>query len=78
MHFPLSLKGSGAVRMIMAAAVTFWLAQEDGCLLLAMLDLVIHAVGPCPCALCAEVLWDRASTVVTFVGLFGFVSSGLS
>jgi hypothetical protein len=48
---------------------------EDGRLPLATLDLVVHAARPCPCALCAEVLWARASAVVVSFGLFGFVSS---
>ena len=47
---------------------------EDGCIPLAVLDLLVHMA--CPCALGVEVLWTRASAIVTFVGLVGLMNLG--
>ena len=46
---------------------------EDGCLPLALLDLVIYVECPRPCALSVEVLWAGASVVVVFIGLLDFM-----
>lgn len=47
---------------------------EDGCLPIAVLDLLIHMA--CPCALGIEVLWTRASAIMKFVGLVGLMNLG--
>jgi hypothetical protein len=49
---------------------------EDRCLPLALLDLIIYSARPCPCDLSIEVLWDRASVVVAFIGLISFMGPG--
>ena len=48
---------------------------EDGGSPPTALDLIVHAASPYPRALYTEVLWARASAIVTFVCLFGFMSS---
>ena len=52
-------------------------SREDGCLPLALLDLIIHTASPCPCALNVEVLRARASLVAVLVGLISFTGLGL-
>ena len=51
-------------------------SREDGCLPLALLDLIVYTACSLPHALSIEVLWARASIVAAFIGLIGFTGLG--
>ena len=51
-------------------------SREDGCLPLALLDLIVYTACPLPRALGVEVLRARASVVIAFIGLIGFMGPG--
>ena len=51
-------------------------SREDGCLPLALLDLIIHTVCMGPCPLSVEVLRATASIVAVYIGLICFSCPG--